>query len=113
MKSVDQDFDPKGYDNLNRIAAYVLFAAGSLAVLIRLWEEVHLRGLSFHTLIQIFALPLVFTCPLILSLRSRRYIRSALEEGLVSERVVKNCEYLIGTQLSVVYFTILLFAAGN
>ena len=114
MKSVDRDFARKAYDNsFHWTAAYIFVAAGSLAVLIGLWDEVHLRGLSSLTLIRIVGLPLIFVCPLIVSLLFNRYVRSALKENLVSERVAKNCEYWIGSQLLVVYFLVTLFAIWN
>jgi hypothetical protein len=112
MKSIDRDFAQKWYDNFHWPAAYIFVAAGSLAVVTRLWEEVHLRGLP-HALIRIVSFPLIFVCPLIVSLLFRGYIRSALKENLVSERLAKNCEYWIGLQLFSVYILILIFATWD
>jgi hypothetical protein len=112
-KSVDRDFAQKWYDNkFHWTTAYIFVAAGSLAFLMRLWEEVHLRGLT-HTLIRIVPFSLIFVCPLTVSLLFRGYIRSALKENLVSERVAKNCEYWIGSQLFSVYILILIFVTWD
>jgi hypothetical protein len=89
MKSVDRDFAQKGYDNkIQWITAVVFVAGGLLLGLMKFWEEVHLRGLSFDALLDIVGLPLMFISPLIIALRCcRRYNRRALKENLVSERV--------------------------
>jgi hypothetical protein len=40
---------------------------------------------------------------LIVALLFRRYIRRALKEELISERVAENCEYWIGQLIFTVY----------
>jgi hypothetical protein len=108
MKSVDRDFDSNGITE-HFWFAYAIVAMGAFAIYGRFWDEVHLRTLSFHILIRIIALSLIYICPLILTFAFRRYISCALKENLVSERVAKNCEYWIEIQLMVVYISIIQF----
>jgi hypothetical protein len=106
MKSVDRVFEPEGYGNFYVYLAYVFMIIGSLLVFGRLRDEFHLHGLSFHTVMQILALPCGYLLPFLFSFRFSKYIKKALEENIVSERVAKNCEFWIGFQLFVVYFVI-------
>jgi hypothetical protein len=46
---------------------------------------------------------LFFITPLIPALLFRRYIKCALKEELISERVAENCEYWIGKLIVTVY----------
>jgi hypothetical protein len=94
MKSVDRDFDEYGDCNIKRKMSYMFLFAGFLIILAKMWTGIHLHGLSFHTGFQAIALPLFFFVPFFDSLQFSRYIRSALKENLVSERVAKNCEFL-------------------
>jgi hypothetical protein len=111
MKSVDRDFDANGIAKHFWTLAYVIVALGAFAVFGRFWDEIHLHGLPPHKLIRIVALPLIYLCPIIFSLAIRRYIRCALKEKLVSERVANNCGFFIGQQLIFVYIAILLLAS--
>jgi hypothetical protein len=109
MKSVDRDFDPYGIARHVWTVSYVFMAFGVLAAFGRFWDEIHFHGLPLHILFRIIGFPLAYVCPLILSLVTRSYIRSALKENLVNERVAKNCEYWIGLQLTIVYIVIMPF----
>jgi len=113
MKSVDRDFESYGYVRSFWILAYLLMTTGVICMFLKVWDEVHLRGLSFHILIRIIVISLVYICPLLLSFRFRRYIRSALIENLFCERVAKNCEFLIGQQLMIVYVAIMMLIIWN
>jgi hypothetical protein len=113
MKSVDRDFDPKGSNGFNWPLAYMFFAFGAIFMLSRIWNEAHLRGPDYRTIFLIVLRSLLFVFPLVFSLQFRRYIRSALKENLISERIARNCEYWIRNQLTVVYFAIMLFAAWD
>jgi len=104
MKSVDRDFEPNGFMKIRWLIAYLFVAAGPIGMLVNKWDEIHLSGLSFHTLFQIVLLLLLFILPLIFAHLFRRYIRKALKEDLVSEKVAKNCEYWIGRLFFIVYF---------
>jgi hypothetical protein len=116
MKSVDQDFDRYRIARYIWGLSYAFVAWGAFVVCGRFWHEIHRHGLSLeqllvsNTLLRIISLPWMYICPLILSLQFRRYNRCALKEILVSERVAKNVEYLIGLQLMFVYMAIILFA---
>jgi len=79
----------------------------------RIWDEIHHRALSFHILAHIVPLPFILVFPLFLSLVSRRYIRCALMEKLVSERVARNLEFYIGIQLMITYMAIMQFATWD
>jgi hypothetical protein len=59
--------------------------------------------LSFHTGFQAIMLPLFFFFPFFASSQFSKYIRSALKENLISERVAKNCEFWIGNQMLIVF----------
>jgi hypothetical protein len=113
MKSVDQGFDPKGSSGFNWPLAYMFFAFGAIFMFSKIWNEAHLRGLNYQIIFLIVLRSLIFVLPLVFSLQFRRYIRSALKENLMSERIAKNCEYWIRNQLTVVYFAIMLFAAWD
>ena len=113
MNSVDRDFEPKGSSGISWLVAYVLLAVGAIGVFAKMWDEVHLRGTTFHALVRVVPLPFFFIVPLTFSLFFRRYIRSALKENLVSERVANNCEYWVGTQLLFVSFLIMLLATWD
>ncbi len=110
MKSVDQDFKRYGSTSLFWTWTYLIVGLGSMSMLTKIWYEVSLHGMPFHTLIQIIGLPLIYIFPLILSLRIRRYSRCALKENLVSERVANNYEFFIGRLLLMVYAAITQFA---
>jgi hypothetical protein len=109
IKSVDRDFAEKGFARYFWGLSYTLAVLGAFALFARFWDEIHLHGLQFHSLVRIVGLPLICVCPLILSLSARRYIRSALKENLVSERVAGNFEYWIGIQLTIAYMAIMQF----
>jgi hypothetical protein len=109
MKSVDRDFDEYGNSNINRRILYMFLFVGFLITLAKVWTDFHLRGLSFHTVLQAIMPPLFFFLPFFASLQFSRYIRSALKENLISETVAKNCEFWIGNLLLIVYFTIMIF----
>ena len=113
MKSVDRDFDQ--YEMARRFwpVAYGLMGLGAFALFGRLWDEVHLHGLSFYLFLRIASLLLIYVCPLVLSFGSRRYNRSALKENLVSERVANNNEYFIGFQLKFVYLAFMQLVMWN
>jgi hypothetical protein len=114
MKSVDLDFDRNGFARYIWGLSYAFVAWGAFVVFGRFWNEIHRHGLSLwpatNTLLRIIVLPFFYISPLIFSLQFRRYKRCALKENLVSERVAKNVEYLIGLQLMFVYMAIMLFA---
>ena len=113
MKSVDRDFYPSESAKLYWIVAYFGVAVGAFGMFMRFWDEVHHQALSFHILVHIVPLPFLFIFPLLLSLFFRRYIRCALKENLISERVAKNIEHYLGMQLIFVYLTIMQFATWN
>ena len=110
MENVDWDFDTNGYGRHFWKIAFNLVAVGAFAIFVRFWDKVHFPGLPFSTFTQFVLIPLMYIFPLIVSLASRRYIRTALKENLVSKRVANNFEYFTGIQLLVVYFLIMLFA---
>jgi hypothetical protein len=110
MKSVDRDFVRDGHMSADWLFAYVFVAGGAFVMLVRIWMGVHPRGLVPYTLFQIIWLPLLFISPLIFAFLFRRYIRSALNEDLVSERVAENCEYWIGRLIFIVYFAFFWFS---
>jgi hypothetical protein len=114
MKSVDRDFDRYRITRYIWILSYAFVAWGAFVIFGRLWHEIHRHGLSLwstsNTLSHVISIPFFFITPLILSFQFRRYSRCALKENLVSERVAKNCENLIGLQLMFVYMTLILFA---
>jgi len=83
---------------------------GFLVILAKPWTEIHLHGLSFHTVLQAIMLPLFFFVPFFASLQFSKYVRNALKENLMSERVAKNCEFWIGNQLLIVYCAIMIIA---
>ena len=103
MKSVDRDFVGNGYLGTHWFFAYFFVALGANAMLVKIWKCIHLHGLSSYMLFQIVLLSLLFISPLLLVLLFMRYIRSALKENLVSERVAENCEYWIGKLISISY----------
>jgi len=109
MKSVDRDFDENGVCKTNRRILFMFLFVGCLITLAKVWTEIHLHGLSFHTVSQAIMFPLFFFFPFFASLQFSRYVRSALREDLIGERVAKNCEFWIGNQLLIVYFTIMIF----
>jgi hypothetical protein len=113
MKSVDRDFDRSGMAKHFWTLAYVIMALGAFGIFVKVLDEVRLRALSFYALAHIASLPLLFICPLVLSLQSRKYIRCALKENLVSERVANNSEYFLGMMLMIVYIAIMQFATWN
>jgi hypothetical protein len=108
MKSVDRDFDSHGIARNIWFVSYAFVAFGVFAATGRFWDENHFHGLPL-LLFRIVGFSLAYLGPLILSLAFRSYIRCALKENLVSERVVKNCEYWIGIQLTIVYFVLMQF----
>jgi ACR3 family arsenite efflux pump ArsB len=110
MERVDWDFDKNGYGRHFWNIAFTLVAVGAFALLVGFWDKVFLLALPFSTFARFVLIPFMFIFPLIVSLATRRYIRTALKENLVSERVANNCEYFTGIQLLVVYFLIMLFA---
>jgi hypothetical protein len=103
MKSVDRDFVGNGYVGTNWIYGYSFLALGLICMFVKIWKGFLLHGLSFDICFQMFSLPLFFITPLIPALLFRRYIRSALKEELISERVAENCEYWIGKLIVTVY----------
>jgi len=110
MKSVDRDFDEHGNCNINRWILYMFLFVGFLVILAKRWTEIHLQGWSFHTVFQAIMLPLFFFIPFFASLQFSKYVRNALKENLMSERVAKNCEFWIGNQMLIVYFAIMIIA---
>jgi flagellar biosynthesis protein FliQ len=113
MKSVDRDFDEYGNCNINRWILYGLLFVGFLVILAKAWTEIHVNGLSFHTVFQAIMLPLVFLFPFVVSLQFSRYMRNVLKEDLLSERVAKNCEFWIRNQMLIVYLAIMFIASRN
>jgi Flp pilus assembly protein TadB len=114
MKSVDRDFDSTkktGYSQL--LAAYYLLPVCAIAVLIKIGHEAYLHWFSFFVLFKLIALPILFVFPLMTTLRFVKYIKKALKEGLISERIANNCEYFIGNLLMTIYMTIMLFATWD
>jgi len=113
MKSVDRDFVANGVVRYLWGVSYAFVAFGAFAAYGRFWDEIHPHGMQFYSLTRIVVLPLIYVCPFILSLAFRSYIRCALKENLVSERVFKNCEYWIGLQLMLVYMAIMEYSTWN
>jgi hypothetical protein len=103
MNGVDRDFDRNGGGRFFWPLTYLLVALGYLDVFAGLWKEIHLRGWSPTALVHLIPLSLILICPLVASLRFRRYERCALKGNLISERVANNCEFWIGLQLMIVY----------
>ena len=99
MKSMDRDFVENENLKGNWLFTYVWMIFGSIIFLDGIWNEVHLHGWGYHIFLKIAAVLLMFVAPLIESIKFRKYIRSALKEDLVNERVATNCEYFIGKQL--------------
>jgi len=110
MKSVDRDYAGNGYAQTYWFFAYSLLVLGTIGVFIKLWKGIYLHGLSSDIVFQNLSFTLLFIIPLIFALLFRRYIRSALKENLVSERVAENCEYWIGRLISSVYVAFILYA---
>ena len=103
MKSVDREFVGNGYVGTRWLFAYSFLAFAAIGMVIKIWRGIHLHGLSSYILFQIVLLTLFFIVPLIVALLFRRYIRRALKEELISERVAENCEYWIGQLIFTVY----------
>ena len=103
MKSVDRDFVGNGYLKGKRLFIYGWMILGSICFLDGIWNEVHLHGWTNYIFLKIAVVSLMFVAPLIESIKFRKYIRRALKEDIVNERVATNCEYFIGEQLSVVF----------
>jgi hypothetical protein len=110
MKSVDRDYFGNRYVEADWLFSYGFVALGTIGMLVKIWEGIHLRGSSSHALFHIITLPLLFILPLVFALLFRRYIRSALKEELVSERVAENCEYMVGRLIFIVYFAFFWFS---
>ncbi|HEY1253510.1 MAG TPA: hypothetical protein VGF01_01875 [Terracidiphilus sp.] len=99
MKSVDRDYVGNGSMEQNWLFAYAWMIFGTICFLDGIWNEVHLHGWSYRIFLKVAAVLLMFISPLMRSLQFRKYIRSALKEDLVNERVATNCEYFMGQQL--------------
>jgi hypothetical protein len=110
MKSVDRDFGRGGYVEANWLFSYIWMIFGSICFLDGIWNEVHLHGWGYRVFPKVAAVSLMFIAPLIESIKFRKYIRSALKEDIVNERVATNCEYFIGKQLyaAFVFFAMIL-----
>src|ERR1017187_1609691 len=101
MKSVDRDYGASlslGKSSLGMsltsylswVITYSSMTIGAFSVFAKIRDEAHLRGLPFFTHVQIVLVSLIFfSLPLIGSLGFRSYIKKALKENLVSERVAK------------------------
>jgi len=113
MKSMDRDYDPYGFAKRLWPLTYGLAGLGALAMLLRFWDEVHHHGWSSSLVLRIVGSPLIYICPLVLSLQSRGYNRFALKENFVSERVANNSEYFIGMQVMLVYLAFMQFLMWN
>lgn len=109
MKSVDWDFFGNGYVGTEWLFAYSFMALGAISIFVKIREGVHLRGFS-TMLFHIVMFPLLFIFPLIIAFLFRRYIKNALKENLLSERVAENCEYWIGRLIGIVYFAFFCFS---
>ncbi|MFY9854428.1 MAG: hypothetical protein WAK26_11190 [Terracidiphilus sp.] len=109
MKSVDRDCGSDGHAEFRWLFAYFFVALGTIRIFAKIRGGIHLHGLPY-TLFDIALVSLLFMSPLIFALLFRRYIRSALKEELVSERVAGNCEYWIGQLIGVVYFAFFWFS---
>jgi hypothetical protein len=106
MKSVDRDYGLKMSGDFNWFLVYLLVASGLIILFAKLWNENHLNGLSSYKLFLFIVQPLALIGPLVVSLRFREYVREALKENLISERVAKNCEYWILSLLFTIYIVI-------
>ena len=114
MKSVDRDFDQKkknGYSQL--LAAYYLLPVLGITVIFKIGHEAYLQWFSFKVLFKLILLPICFIFPLMATLRFVKYIKEALKEDLISERVANNCEDFLGSLLMTIYLTIMLFATWD
>jgi len=110
MKSVDRDFDQKGKTGYSQLlAAYYLLPVCGVAVFLKLGHEAYLQWFSFSILFKLIALSIMFIFPLISTRRFVKYIKEALKENLISERVASNCEFFLGNMLMTIYLTIMLF----
>lgn len=65
----------------------------------------HSHQLSFDIVLP----PVVCSMALTWSIKFRRYIRDALREGLVAERVANNCQYLIAMQQVIIVLAMFFF----
>jgi hypothetical protein len=109
MKSVDKDYVGNGYAGSEWLFAYFFMALGGIGVFVKMQEGIHLHGFS-TLLFYIVTFPLLFIFPLIIAFLFRRYIKRALKENLLSERVAENCEYWIGRLIGIVYFVLFCFS---
>jgi len=109
MKSVDKDYVGNGYVRTEWLFAYSFMALGSISIFVKIREGIHLYGFS-TMLFHIMIFPLLFSFPLIIAFLFRRYIKNALKENLLSERVAENCEYWIGRLIGIVYFVFFCFS---
>jgi hypothetical protein len=107
MKSVDRDFGSKEYVKANWLVAYLMLVGGAIFILVKIRGEIPHQGLQIIAPV-IVGLLLLYMFPLLSSLQFSRYVRKALKEDLVSERVAKNYDRFIGQQLIVVYLVIML-----
>jgi len=110
MKSVDRDFGPFGFGRFNRTIVYLFAAMVALIFFVRLWKDVHRNELSFFSVMDIVTFTLGFISPLFVYYSFMKYLRSAMKENLVSERVTKNCEFYIGLLMFMVYLAFMSFS---
>jgi hypothetical protein len=113
MKSVDRDFDLNGRSGFYWPFVYLAMVLAAGGIVIKILYVVHHRGFDFYTPFQIVVIPLILIFPLIFSLRFKKYVRGALKESLISERVANNCGLFLGQQLVFVYIAIVILAMWN
>jgi hypothetical protein len=73
------------------------------------WNNYHAHGASF----RLFFTPLVYVLPVTNFLGFRRYLHSARSEGLITERIARNCDYSLAALCFAVYFAISFIALNR